>query len=112
MKRFTPITIETKNPQHVFEEHKRDISKRIIEAIDFGVTNKRKRVTFAKVAISGLLYINLSVDQSEYLNVIDQNIENLIEFEEYETCALGVKLKQKLSAPKKRGRKVKEKVTQ
>ena len=100
MKRFTPIEIETKKPQHVFEEYKREISKRIIEAIDFGIKNKRKRVTFAKVSINGIICISLSVDQAEYLSVIDQNIENLIEFEEYETCALGVKLKEKLSKPK------------
>jgi hypothetical protein len=100
MKRFSAIEIETKNPQNVFDDYKREISKAIIEAIEFGVKNKRKQVLFAKIQINGIVCISLSVNQKEYLEVLDQNIENLIEYEEYETCALAVKLKEKLTKQK------------
>ena len=97
MKRFKPIELQTSNPQTVFDEHKMEISKRIIEAIDYGVRNKKKKVTFAKVFVNEIVCISLSVGDKEYLDVIDKNIQNLIEFEEYEVCALGIELKEKLS---------------
>jgi hypothetical protein len=100
MKKFKSIEIETKDPQNVFEDYKKEISKAIIEAVEFGVKNKRKQVLFAKIQINGIVCISLSVNHKEYLEVLDQNIENLVEYEEYETCALGVKLKEKLSNQK------------
>jgi hypothetical protein len=96
MKRFKAIELQTDNPQNVFDEHKREISKTIIEAVDYGLKNNRKQVKFAKITINGVVCISLSVHQKEYLDILTQNIENLIEFEEYETCALGVKLKEQL----------------
>lgn len=96
MKKFIPLEIETKSPQNVFDEYKRDISKKIIEAVDYGIKNNKKQVLFAKLYINGIVCISLSVNKKEYYDVLDRNIENLIEYEEYETCALGVKLKEKL----------------
>lgn len=97
MKRFKPIELETSNPQNVFDEYKKEISKKIIEAVEYGVKNKRKQVLFAKIYINGIVCVSLSVNHKEYMDVLDKNIENLIEFEEYETCAIGVKLKKELA---------------
>lgn len=96
MKRFKPIELETSNPQTLFDDNKREISKKIIEAVEYGVKNNRKQVKFAKIYINGVVCISLSVHKKEYIDILNQNIENLIEFEEYETCALGVKLKEQL----------------
>jgi hypothetical protein len=95
-KRFKPMDIETSNPKTVFDDYTREISMKIIEAIDYGLKHNRKRVAFANLIIDGVLCIRLSVDKNEYLNTLDQNIDNLIPYEEYESCALAVKLKEKI----------------
>jgi len=43
------------------------------------------------------LVITLSIDHREYLDLLEQNIENLLEFEAYEDCALAVKLQKKIN---------------
>ena len=96
-KRFKPIEIETDNPATIFNDYKLELSRSIIHAVDFGVRNKKKKVDFAYIVIKGILVITLSIDSREYIDLLEQNIENLIEFEEYEVCALGVKLKDKLN---------------
>ena len=95
-KRFKPIEIETDNPATIFNDYKFELSKAIIHAVDFGVRNKKKKVDFAYIVIKGILVITLSIDSREYIDLLEQNIENLIEFEAYEDCALGVKLQKKL----------------
>ncbi|CAB4143170.1 hypothetical protein UFOVP449_129 [uncultured Caudovirales phage] len=95
--RFKPIEIETDDPSTLFSEHRLEISKAIIYAVDFGIRNKKKKVDFAYILIKGILVITLSIDSREYVELLDQNIENLIEFEAYEECALAVKLKNKIN---------------
>ena len=96
-KRFKPIEIETNNPATIFNDYKLELSKAIIHAVDFGVRNKKKKVDFAFIVIKGILVITLSIDSREYVDLLEQNIENLIEFEEYEDCALAMKLKNKIN---------------
>jgi hypothetical protein len=96
-KRFKPIEIETDNPATIFNDYKLELSKAIIHAVDFGVRNKKKKVDFAFIVIKGILVITLSIDSREYVDLLEQNIENLIEFEEYEDCALAMKLKNKIN---------------
>ena len=96
-KRFKPIEIETDNPATIFNDYKFELSKAIIHAVDFGVRNKKKKVDFAFIVIKGILVITLSIDSREYIDLLEQNIDNLVEFEAYEECALGVKLKNKLN---------------
>jgi hypothetical protein len=96
-KRFKPIEIETDNPATIFNDYKLELSKAIIHAVDFGLRNKKKKVDFAFIIIKGLLVITLSIDSKEYVDLLEQNIENLIEFEEYEDCALAMKLKNKIN---------------
>jgi hypothetical protein len=96
-KRFRPIEIETDNPATIFNDYKLELSKAIIHAVDFGVRNKKKKVDFAFIVIKGILVITLSIDSREYVDLLEQNIENLIEFEEYEDCALAMKLKNKIN---------------
>jgi len=43
-----------------------------------------------------MLVITLSIDSREYIDLIDTNLEHLIEYEEYEVCALAMKLRNKI----------------
>lgn len=97
IKRFKPINIQTDNPSTIFNEYKLELSKAIIHAVDFGVRNKKKKVDFAYIVVKLSLVITLSIDSVEYVDLLEQNIENLIEFEEYEDCALAIKLKNKIN---------------
>lgn len=96
-KKFTPIKIETDNPSDIFESHRVAISKAIIEAISYGISYKKRKVDFAYVVIKNMLVITLSIDKREFIDLIDDNMQMLIDSEEYETCALALKLKNKLN---------------
>lgn len=96
-KKFTPIEIRTENPSEIFELHKVLISKAIINAISYGISYRKKKVDFAYVLIKDMLVITLSIDKREFIDLIEDNLQTLIDSEEYETCALAVKLKNKLN---------------
>lgn len=96
-KKFQPIEISTKDPTKIFDTHKIEISKAIINAIEYGLRYKKEKVDFAFVNLNNILIITLSVDNKEFSDLIDDNLKTLIEFEEYETCALAVKLKNKIN---------------
>lgn len=96
-KKFIPIKINTENPSDVFDSHRLEISKAIINGIDYGIKNNKSKVDFANITIKGILVVTLSIDKREFLDLIEDNLKTLIEFEEYETCALAVKLKNKLN---------------
>lgn len=95
-KKFIPIKINTEDPSDVFNTHRLEISKAIINGIDYGIKNNKSKVDFANITIKGILVVTLSIDKREFLDLIEDNLKTLIEFEEYETCALAVKLKKKL----------------
>jgi hypothetical protein len=96
-KKFVPIEIHTDSPSEIFELYKIDISKAIINAISHGISYKKKKVDFAYIMIKDMLVITLSIDKREFNDLIDDNLKTLIDSEEYETCALAVKLKNKLN---------------
>ena len=99
-KRYKPIQITAEEPSDVFETNRREIAKAIVEGIQFGIKNKKKRVDFAKVLIKEVIVITLSIDSREFTDLLDEQLQILIDFEEYETCALAVKLKNKLETIK------------
>lgn len=96
-RKFEPIQIFAEEPNDIFQTHRMQISKAIIEGIDYGIKYKKKRVDFAQVIIKEILVITLSIDSREFIDLLDENLQTLIDFEEYETCALAVKLKDKLN---------------
>lgn len=96
MRKFQPIKLYTDTPEDIFKEHQRDISKAIINAVEYGVKTKKKKVDFAQIIMKEVLVITLSIDSREFKELLEENLQTLIEFEEYETCALAVKLKDKL----------------
>jgi hypothetical protein len=98
--RYTPIQINANNPSDIFENNRRELAKAIVDGIAFGIRNKKKRVDFAKVLIKEIIVITLSIDSREFTELLDEQLQILIDFEEYETCALAVKLKNKLETIK------------
>ncbi len=98
--RYTPIQIHANEPSDIFELNRRELAKAIVEGIAFGIRNKKKRVDFAKVLIKEIIVITLSIDSREFTDLLDEQLQILIDFEEYETCALVVKLKNKLETIK------------
>ena len=99
-KRFKPIQINADEPSDIFEINKLELAKAIVEGIEHGIRTKKKRVDFAKVLIKEIIVITLSIDSREFTELLDEQLQILIDFEEYETCALAVKLKNKLETIK------------
>jgi hypothetical protein len=99
-RKFEPIQISAEEPNDVFQTHRMQIAKAIIEGIDYGVKYKKKRVDFAQVIIKEILVITLSIDSREFTDLLEENLQTLIDFEEYESCALVVKLQNKLNKQK------------
>jgi hypothetical protein len=95
--RFKPIEIQANDPSDIFETHRMEISKSIINGIEFGLRNKKRKVDFARVIVKGLIVITLSIDSKEFLDLLDENVQILVDYEEYETCALAMKLKNKIN---------------
>ena len=95
--RFKPIQIYVQDPVDIFQTHRMEMSKAIIDSISFGVRNNKPRVDFAHIIIKHSIVITLAIQSKEFLNLLDENIETLVEYEEYEMCALGMKLKNKIN---------------
>jgi hypothetical protein len=99
-KRFKPIEIHADEPSDIFENNRRELAKAIVEGVSYGLRTKKNRVDFAKVLIKEIIVITLSIDSREFTELLDEQLQILIDFEEYETCALAVKLKNKLETIK------------
>lgn len=96
-KKFEPIQIVAEEPSDIFQTHKQEIAKAIINGIDYGLKYRKKRVDFAQVLVKNLLVITLSIDSREFLDLLNENLQTLVEYEDYESCALAVKLKDKIN---------------
>ena len=99
-KRYKPIQIHANEPSDIFEINKLELAKAIVDGIAFGIRNKKKRVDFAKVLIKEIIVITLSIDSREFTELLDEQLQILIDFEEYESCVLVVKLQDKLNKQK------------
>jgi hypothetical protein len=99
-KRFKPIQINADEPSDIFEINKLELAKAIVEGIAHGIRTKKKRVDFAKVLIKEIIVITLSIDSREFPELLEEQLQVLVDFEEYESCALVVKLQDKLNKQK------------
>ena len=57
-RKFQPIELIVEDPSEVFQSHRQQISKAIVEGVDYGIKYKKKRVDFAKVIINDILKNN------------------------------------------------------
>jgi acetolactate synthase regulatory subunit len=99
-KRYKPIEIIAEDPSDIFELNRIEIAKAIVDGIQHGIRTKKKRVDFAKVLIKGIIVITLSIDSREFSELLEEQLQILIDVEEYESCALVVKLQNKLNKQK------------
>jgi hypothetical protein len=103
--RFKPVQIFANSPSDIFETHRREIAISIIDGVSFGIRNKKDKVDFAEIVVKEMIIITLSIDSKEFTQLLDENIQTLIEYEDYELCAQALKLKNKIN-------KTNERVTQ
>jgi len=94
---YKPIEIHINNPNNLFEEYRLEISKAIINGIEYGLRSRKKRIEFAKVIVKDIICISLAINKSEFAELLDEHLKILVDYEEYESCALVMKLKQKLN---------------
>ena len=94
-KKFIPIEIDVDEPKDVFEEHREEIARAIVHAINHHYKGRKKRIDFAKIIVKGYLVITLSIDRREFEDLLEEQLKTLIDFEDYETCAMIMKLKTK-----------------
>lgn len=94
-KKFIPVEIHVNDPKDVFEVHRELIAKAIVQAINHNLNTRKKNIDFAQIIIKGLLVITLSIDKREFQDLLEEQLQTLIEFEDYETCALIMKIKEK-----------------
>ena len=110
VKQFKPIKVHCENPSDIFTDNRLEIATAIIHAIDFALKNRKKKVVFAQVIIKNIMAVTLSVEKREFMDLLEQNLQTLVELEEYETCALNMKLKDKISKTEKRQKQKEEMV--
>ena len=65
----------------------------ILKAIEYAEPKGIKTVDFAELNFANTTSVRLALNLSDFPQLIDKNIQILEEFEEYEWCAKGVKLK-------------------
>jgi hypothetical protein len=93
---YQPIEIHINNPVNLFEENRLEISKAIVGGIEYGMRTRKQKIDFAKVIVKDIIVITLSIKKKEFSGLLDEHLKILVEYEEYETCALIMKLKQKI----------------
>ena len=91
------LVIETSSTDSLFEDYRYQISKALIKGVEWGIRYKKETVPFAQIIVNNFIVVDLSIHNEDFENIIDENIQTLLEIEDYETCALGMKLKQKLN---------------
>ena len=91
------LVIETNSADTLFEDYRYELSKALIKGVEWGIRYKKEVVPFAKIIINNFIVVELSIYKEDFNFIIDENIKTLVEVEEYESCALGMKLKQKLN---------------
>jgi hypothetical protein len=108
---FEPLSIRTDKPDKVFEAYRRRISKKTVEAILHCIKYNKAKLTFLEIiSVSSKQVIVLHVNEENFLENLEKNLEILVEYEEYELCAEIMKAKEKIlqGLPKKRTRKKKD----
>ncbi len=108
---FEPLSIRTNDPKSVFDTHRDEISKKIVEAILHCIKFGKSKTTFAEIIIpNSKEIVCLNVDESSFLETLEANMDILVENEEYELCAEIMKAKEQLAngLPKKKTRKKKK----
>jgi hypothetical protein len=95
-KKFKPIHLHLDSPEELFSTYKCEVARGIIKAMQFAYENNVEVIDFAEVVLNKFMKVYLAIDTREFSELIDKNIKILEENEEYELCAIGIKLKENL----------------
>ena len=95
--KFEPLIIRSEKSGMPGPEHRLDIAKQTIRAVEFACEHKLKYIiacTIMSPSIGGLsMATSLAMDDTDYIENLDGCLPVLEEAEEYELCAKLVKLK-------------------
>lgn len=108
---FKPLSIRTNHPGNVFKEYKTELAKVMVEAILHCIKFNKSKTLFAEIIVpASKEIICLNIEEENFLENLDKNLQVLIELEEYELCAEVIKAKEKIAngLPKKTPRKRKK----
>ena len=108
---FEPLSIRTNDPKNAFEEHRYEIAMKIVEAVLHCIKFGKLKTVFAEIIVpKSKEIICLNVEESNFLENLEKNLDILVEYEEYELCAEIMKAKEKIinGLPKKSPRKKKK----
>ena len=101
---FEPLSIRTNKPGEVFKQHREDLAKKMVEAILHCIKFNKSKAVFAEIIVPvSKEIIHLNIEENNFLENLDKNLEVLVELEEYELCAELMKAKEKIinGLPKK-----------
>lgn len=108
---FEPLSIRTNAPKTVFEDYRYEFAIKIVEAVIHCIKFGKSKTVFAEIIIpKSKEIVCLNVEETNFLENLEKNLDLLIELEEYELCAELVKAKEKIinGLPKKTARKRKK----
>jgi hypothetical protein len=108
---FQPLSIRTNKPGGVFKQHKEDLSRKVVEAILHCIKFGKSKTVFAEIIVpASKEIICLNIEEENFLDTLNKNLNILVELEEYELCAEIMKAKEQLAngLPKKKTRKKKK----
>jgi hypothetical protein len=108
---FEPLSIRTNAPKTVFEDYRYEFAVKIVEAVIHCIKFGKSKTVFAEIIIpKSKEIVCLNVEETNFLENLEKNLDLLIELEEYELCAELVKAKEKIinGLPKKTTRKRKK----
>jgi hypothetical protein len=108
---FKPLSIRTNNPGTIFKEYKTELAKIMVEAILHCIKFNKPKTLFAEIIVpASKEIICLNIEEENFLENLNKNLDILIELEEYELCAEIMKAKEKIinGFPKKNTRKKKK----
>jgi hypothetical protein len=108
---FEPLSIRTNKPKSVFSEYKVEMAIKVVEAILHCIKFGKSKTIFAEIIVpASKEIICLNIEENNFLDTLNTNLDILVEQEEYELCAELVKAKEKIikGLPKKSTRKKKK----
>lgn len=108
---FEPLSIRTNAPKTVFEDYRHELAIKVVEAILHCIKFGKSKAIFAEIIIpKSKEIVCLNVEETNFLESLEKNLDVLVELEEYELCAELVKAKEKIKngLPKKTARKRKK----
>lgn len=94
---FSSLTFRSDSPKDILQNHKFELSYKMVEAVLYCIDNKEEGLIFADIIVPfSQEVVHLSVYKDSFIDILDKNLKILEDHEEYEMCAEVLKAKNKL----------------